>query len=398
MRKASIALGFTNTVDYELDWDSINIGNLVGELGIKKSDITNRREIISLKDLVANILYYMDKGEGCGKFIDSEEPLLEIMDGRTSAISLGGTAIRAAQVIASQGIGCLISLSATNKETRMLMPSGCTTFCASKVDYDSPHVVIQYPAGAIVGGPDFSITTARHNRLIFTADKSNSNLRIPDSFLSSIGCCDVFIISSFELIEDDALLESLLSKIDKALQSFAGIVFYEDAFFKDASHAKIVNSHLSQHPHIHSMNEDEFAFYLGEKPILLDPEYMSKACSAVMDRIGTDVLLLHTSMYGLLLGKDSHEYADALESGILFSSARFAFGNDLSQERLESVRKGKQSDGCRKFAEEIEGLMDCICIPSYDVPTDKPTTIGLGDTFVGGFAVGLLNRNKQKEE
>ena len=398
MRNASIALGFTNTVDYELDWDSINIGNLVGELGITKSDIINHRTISNLKDLVANILYYMDKGEGCGKFIDSEEPLLEIMDGRTSTISLGGTAIRAAQVIASKGIDCLISLSATNKETRMLLPSGCTTFCSSEIDYDSPHVVIQYPAGTTVIGPDFSITTARHNRLIFTADKSNSNLRIPDSFLSSIGRCDAFIISSFELIEDDELLENLLSKIDKALQSFGGIVFYEDAFFKETSHAKMVNSHLSKHHHIHSMNEDEFAFYLGEKPILLDPIYMSKACSAVRDKIGTDVLLLHTSRYGLLQGKNSHEYADALESGILFSSTRFAFGNDLSSERLESVKKGKQSEECRKFAEEIEELMDCICIPSYDVPTDKPTTIGLGDTFVGGFAVGLLNRNKQKEE
>jgi ADP-dependent phosphofructokinase/glucokinase len=30
-----------------------------------------------------------------------------------------------------------------------------------------------------------------------------------------------------------------------------------------------------------------------------------------------------------------------------------------------------------------------VCVPAHDIATADPTTIGLGDTFVGGFVAAL---------
>ena len=61
---------------------------------------------------------------------------------------------------------------------------------------------------------------------------------------------------------------------------------------------------------------------------------------------------------------------------------------------IEKIRNsGKYDPEGSCFAAEIEKC-GCICIPSYDVHTEKPTTIGLGDTFVGGFVLGLIENMK----
>lgn len=395
-RNVKPALGFTNTVDYEIDWSSISFNSLISELDIHRSDIKQNKDACSMKELLSTMLFYMEKNEGCGMFIGSVEPLYEIIKRSSYSISLGGTAVRAALILSEQGYACDLAISANNKETRELLPENCRTWCASESDYDSPHVVIQYPAGFKVEGPEFSFTTTRPNRLIFTADISNSNLKISDKFWSCIKESPILVLSSLELIENTTLLKNILEEITDFLKTYKGIIFYEDAFFKISKHAEIVNSALSNYDHIHSMNEDEFSSYLGEKAKLSDPDFMHNALSKVQNRIQSSLLLLHTAQYALLYGKDCNEYYEALQKGILFASARFAYGDNLTPQKLETILKCETNNNIQLFTKQIMSNADCVCIPSYDINTESPTTIGLGDTFVGGFLVGLLDSKKRR--
>ena len=395
MKNSKVALGFTDTVDYELDWDSVNLNSLIQQLGISSDDIKYYSSVSSLKDLISFMIYFMQKNEGCGLFIDNGAPVFELLKKCEYTVSLGGTAVRASSVLTDAGIECNLSLSSINDIVKKKLSPLCRTWCALDYDYDAPHIVLQYPCGEEIHGAGFCFTTSRANRLIFTCDTSNSNLTVHQGFLDSLVGCDVFVISSFELIEDEKLLLSILSAVDNALDEYNGIVFYEDACFKIRKHALIVNDMLSKHTHIHSMNEDEFAFYLGQKADLLDSSYMENALHAVYEKIKSHILLLHTSKYCILYGNGCDELKNALESGVLYSSARFGYGDNVTNNIIEEIRNSGKYDAegiC--FTAEIEKKCRCICIPSYDVHTEKPTTIGLGDTFVGGFVLGLIENMK----
>ena len=344
MKKSKVALGFTDTVDYELNWESVNLNGLIAQLGISSDDIKYYSSVSSLKDLVSFMIYFMQKNEGCGLFIDNGAPVFELLKKCEYTVSLGGTAVRASSVLTDAGIECNLSLSSINDIVKKKLSPLCRTWCALDYDYDAPHIVLQYPCGEEIRGAGFCFTTSRANRLIFTCDTSNSNLTVHQGFLDSLGDCDVFVISSFELIEDENLLLSILSAVDKALDEYNGIVFYEDACFKIRKHALIVNDLLSKHTHIHSMNEDEFAFYLGQKPDLLDSDYMENALHAVYEKTKSHILLLHTSKFCLLYGNGCEELKSSLESGVLYSSARFGYGDNVTNNIIEKIRNSEKYD------------------------------------------------------
>ena len=74
------------------------------------------------------------------------------------------------------------------------------------------------------------------------------------------------------------------------------------------------------------------------------------------------------------------------------SGVRYLCGDDFTKaDYLEVTRRLERQDG-HAFARAIEALLpgQVCCVPSYQLSSPTPTTVGLGDSFVGGFIAALV--------
>ncbi|MCU1526954.1 MAG: hypothetical protein JWP75_717, partial [Frondihabitans sp.] len=83
----------------------------------------------------------------------------------------------------------------------------------------------------------------------------------------------------------------------------------------------------------------------------------------------------------------------ALEEGMLTAAARYLYGDAAGPTELERVRELPRQAACVRFATDLERRFagTLVFLPAYDLVTDRPTTIGLGDSFVGGFIAALAS-------
>jgi ADP-dependent phosphofructokinase/glucokinase len=141
------------------------------------------------------------------------------------------------------------------------------------------------------------------------------------------------------------------------------------------------------------MNEEELQSYLGRALDLLNVAEMKVALSEIHKLIPANVLVVHTKYWSVAVGKDSAKYIAALQGGITMASTRYLFGEDLSQEKYAEVSRLPLNVHGALFATELtkSGTEDIQCVPAFQLSTEKPSTIGLGDTFVGGFITALAN-------
>jgi ADP-dependent phosphofructokinase/glucokinase len=74
------------------------------------------------------------------------------------------------------------------------------------------------------------------------------------------------------------------------------------------------------------------------------------------------------------------------------ATTRFRFGDDFTGGDYAGTGALPPEDQGAAFAGEIQALLGdrVCCVPSFLVPEKNVTTIGLGDTFVGGFLPALL--------
>jgi ADP-dependent phosphofructokinase/glucokinase len=69
------------------------------------------------------------------------------------------------------------------------------------------------------------------------------------------------------------------------------------------------------------------------------------------------------------------------------ASTRYAYGDDFSEDDYNEVAQAPPSSAGAAFARAIEARMPGLvrCSPAVVMQTARPTMIGLGDSFVGGF-------------
>jgi ADP-dependent phosphofructokinase/glucokinase len=77
----------------------------------------------------------------------------------------------------------------------------------------------------------------------------------------------VFLISGFNAMQDQSLLEDRLEKLLISMENLPkdALVFYEDACFYNKDFSRIVRDKLLGHIQIFSLNEDEFEVISVEK-------------------------------------------------------------------------------------------------------------------------------------
>lgn len=393
-----IALGFQNTVDFELAWDPVLLEKLIRDYQIRNEEISGDIDICSERDILLVLLNHMRAGTGSECYVSSSRITRDFASRFSYEVTLGGTSVRAAIAMSYIGVPSTIHACSLNHHFRRLIPEQVSWMSSVPDEGEDfhPHVIVQYPLHAHIQVGDIDITTTRPNRVIFAHDPPSIRLKIDPAFARKIPDAKVFLAASYNVMTDEKLLERRLRDTIQIIRSLSPdcVTVMEDACFASPAVRKGVTETLRPWLRIFSMNEDELQDRLGRRIDVLDPEAVAQALAVVYEQVGVPILVVHSAYWALSYGKDPASVRKALEGGVAMASTRFRLGDGYGPEDYEATISMKDREsGCR-FSREITALLGedrVCCIPGKDLDdVPRPTTIGLGDSFIGGMLPRLL--------
>lgn len=384
-----IVLGLGGTVDYEIKLDSSVVNGLIAEYAIRPEEISSDTPINSERDLVLNLLAFLKSGTGGERFVTDSRFIEEFSARFSKEITLGGTCVRAAMALDKFGVSSTLHLVSINDDTRRLLPRSAKYICSDDQDSFDPHLIVQFSQGLHICEFDIEFVTPYPNRIIFTNDPPNRDLKISRDLGAILSQASIFLISGFNCIQDEEILRSRITSIKLHMKELpnGAIVFFEDAGYHVPKLSKIVRDELIDFIDIYSLNEEELQSYLGRNLDLLNVDEMKIAFNEIHAMIPAKALVIHTKYWAVVIGENSNRYLDALKGGILMASTRYLFGEELSQEKYAEVSSLSRNAKGVAFAKDITDATSGLtkCVAAFQLNTDKPFTIGLGDSFVGGF-------------
>ena len=88
-------------------------------------------------------------------------------------------------------------------------------------------------------------------------------------------------------------------------------------------------------------------------------------------------------------------YREALKGGITMASARYRFGDGFTRADYDTMAFERRNPAGAAVAVELQKTApNLVCLPALQLDDPYPTTIGLGDSFVGGFIAALVGCGK----
>jgi ADP-dependent phosphofructokinase/glucokinase len=217
-------------------------------------------------------------------------------------------------------------------------------------------------------------------------------MRIAPDLGDALETAAAFVVSGFNTMQDARLLDSRLDDLERALDRLPvdAVVYYEEAGFYIPRFSERVRERLLPRIDVLGMNEDELQERIGRSVKLRDPDDVARAIADVHERIPAPALVVHAASWAVAVGLEARRYADALESAVCVAATRYRVGDDLTFEEVERTRALERSNDGHAVVAGLRGARaDAIGVPGFVVETPTPTTIGLGDTFVGGFLAAL---------
>jgi Archaeal ADP-dependent phosphofructokinase/glucokinase len=395
MQMEKLVLGLGNNIDYEIVWDSRVFESLIEKYDIRDAELSKDVPIDSERNMVISILGFVKADMGGERYVQDPQTIEDIAQYFQKKITLGGTSVRAAIAMRRLGYRSALHLVTINDDVRRLIPSDSPYVCSAKEDSCYPHFIVQYTKGTRIQASDVDICAARSNRIIYTHDEDNALMALDSGLKDMLTRAEVFLISGFNSMQDESLLQQrLLELVDMmvALPDDA-LVYYEDGGFHRPELSRMVQEKLISRIDIYSMNEDELQAYLNRKIDLLNADEMATALRDVHRMIPATTLLIHTQHYALTYGEQAARYCNALRSAIVMAGTRFCFGDDFTMDDHRAVSQYPLQVAGETFAHTIQGqLKDNICCCACVQADERnATTIGLGDSFVGGFLPALLD-------
>jgi ADP-dependent phosphofructokinase/glucokinase len=375
-------LGMGGTVDYEIRWDPAVLEQLAAEHGVGSADLDLAAPVGSERDLVRSLLAFVRDGVGGERFVASSD-IVEAVAARFSReVTLGGTCVRAAIAMDVLGVPSTMHLVSIDDTVRRLLPASVDYVSSATADSLDPHLIVQYPAGTRVRLPDGDVVAPHPNRIIYANDPPHRELRIAPDLRDALRTADVFLLSSFNVIQDPATLESRLSQVRDAMTALPpdALVVFEDAGYHVPALSRRVRDEMVWTADVYSLNEDEMQAYLGRQVDLLDPPAVAKAVA---------------ELHSLAVGARAAPLEPALRGGITMASTRYRLGDGFTARDYDDTAAMAPGAVGERVADEVAALLgaDARVVPALDL-TDvpAPTTIGLGDSFVGGFLAALAER------
>lgn len=392
--KEKIILGLGDNIDYEIVWNSEVIENLITRYDIHDSELSTDIDVTSERDLVISILGFLKSEGGGEKFVASPDIIEGFAQNFKKKITLGGTSVRAAIAMRKLGYTSALHLVTINDDVRRLIPQDSPYVCSNTKDSSYPHLIVQFCKGTQIKAGNIDICTSRANRIIYDNDRDNITMELNEEFSNLVTDAKVFLISGFNAMQSKELLAKRLQSLLKIMEKLPkdALVYYEDACFYDASFSKLIHSTLSESIDIYSLNEDELQLYLGRKLDLLNADQISEALADIQKIIPVPLIVVHSMYWAIAYGKNAIRVSKALKGGITMATTRYRFGDDFSVENYKEIEGLRPNKEGIEFASRIEKLLGdkICCAPVVHVEERNATTIGLGDSFVGGFLPALL--------
>jgi ADP-dependent phosphofructokinase/glucokinase len=391
-----VLLGLGGCVDYELRLSSSTLRKLVAEYEIWDSELALSAPVTDERSLIISVLAHMKHGAGGEHFATSSETLRRFASRFPTRISLGGTSVRAALAMSRLGVPCTLHLVSLNDHVRRLLPPSCDYISSARDDSLYPHLVVQYDQGTRIQVGEIDMQTPFPNRLIYVNDPANASLALSEQLGSQLRDAGIFLISGFNTMRDQQLLDERLSTLRRHMQQLPprALVYYEDAAFHLPAFRGRVRNAMLDLIDVYGMNEDELQADVGHTINLLSVTEVEHALDSLKTLIPAPTLVVHTKYWSLALGEAAGEYADALRDGIVIASTRYSYGDDYTDEQYELTRGLRVRPAALSFATALEERMGAVvrCVPGFTLEVSQPTTVGLGDSFVGGLLASLVRR------
>lgn len=384
----TLVLGLGGTVDYEVHWDAAVVASLASQFGIRRAELTTMAPIVDERSLVVTILSFIREGAGGERFVASSEVLKQFSRRFATSITLGGTGVRAGIALDRLGIPSVQHLVSIDDNVRRLMPVSMSYVSSATHDTLDPHLIVQYPAGAVVRLKDGEVVSPSSNRLIFANDPPNRSMAIAPELGGVLEDAAVLLLSGFNTMQDEDLLEQRLAELDAAIEHLpsAALVYYEDAGFYVRRFAERIWAHLLPRIDVYGMNEDELQEYVARPVDLLVPADVAAALLEVHRQIPVPALLVHTQYWAIMIGPEAERHHQALESAVRMAATRYRLGDAFLAADFDATRDLPRNPGGEAVVSEVtRAVKGAVGVPAFSVETSSPTTIGLGDCFVGGF-------------
>lgn len=387
---STLVLGLGGTVDYEVQWDAAVVEGLAARFGIRRSELTTMAPIVDERSLVVTILGFLVDGAGGERFVESSEVVKDFAGRFTTDVTIGGTGVRAGIALDRLGIPTVQHLVSIDDNVRRLLPASISYVSSATEDTLDPHLIVQYPPGTRVRLDDGDVVSPSSNRLIFANDPPNRSMAIAPELGAALDDASVLLVSGFNTMQDEDLLERRLADLDAAMTHLrpSALVYYEDAGFYVRRFAQRIRAHLLPRIDVYGMNEDELQEYVGRPVDLLDATDVAAALLDVHQLIPVPALLVHTRHWAIALGPTADQHRPALASAVQMAATRYRLGDGFTAADFEATSGLPRSAGGEAVVGGVEQkIAGAVGVPAFDLDTSSPTTIGLGDSFVGGFLV-----------
>ncbi|WZH37646.1 MAG: ADP-dependent glucokinase/phosphofructokinase [Microbacterium enclense] len=386
-----LVLGLGGTVDYEIRWDAEVLSALAAEYGIRFDELTTTTPIIDERALVLTVLAFLATGGGGERFVLSSEIVERFAAHFDVEITLGGTGVRAGIALDRIGVPTVQHLVSIDDNVRRLLPRSMRVVSSATHDTLDPHLIVQYPEGTTVRLVDAAVTAPASNRLIFANDAPNREMAIAADLGDALAGASAFLVSGFNTMQDADLLARRLDDLVAAMERLpaTALVYYEDAGFYQRALSALVRERLLDRIDVYGMNEDELQEYLGRTIDLLSPDEIVRALADVHAVIPARALVVHTTYWAIAVGPGAAAHRVALESAVRTAATRYRLGDACTAADLDDTARLPRHAGGAAVVAAAETELGATGVPAHVVDTARPTTIGLGDTFVGGFLAAV---------
>jgi ADP-dependent phosphofructokinase/glucokinase len=283
---------------------------------------------------------------------------------------------------------------------RRLLPPDCDYICSDDQDTFYPHLIVQYDQGLRVHAGDIDIRAPFPNRLIYVNDPANGSMRLSGELGGLLRAAQVFLISGFNAMRDPGVLDRRLSALRSHMRHLPAeaVVYYEDAGFHKPALSQRVRDALLDAVDVYGLNEDEMQAHLGWAVDLLSVSEVAHGLASLLDLIPATTLVVHTKYWSAAFGERADAYVDPLNEGIVVASTRYRHGDEHTNHDYEAMRNRPRRADAVEFAAALERHMGAVvrCVPGIRLDVAEPTTIGLGDAFVGGFLAAVARGAGQR--
>ncbi len=410
-----IVFGYTSDLDVAIEWNGETFSEILSAYLKEEPRHLPGDVIDSMPSFARIVSSYMIHGLG-GEIDITDNAVCEYLESRFKAARiLGGTCAQGATVLTAIGLPVLVHITDKSREVSRLMDGPGVRVVAREgvvpimegASAEPPvrHFILQYPKGIRITANGVIYEVPASNRLIMDFDEIHKYLPLDRHFLDY---CETFAdglrvysVSGFNAILDAGIMEQ---RTDELAVHYGRVksrnpdcmIYLEDAHYLRFDLKELLFSKFAGLVDVFGMNDEELvdhAMRLGFRTDREDLSSVLHGLDALLRRYSMRGIVLHTKDYSLFYGSELEgvDVAKGLTLGNILAGTRARTGRYGSYEDCGETLRLPLSPRGIAFSEQLARMKTGKCV--HLVPSlymDRPTyTIGLGDTFMGGFLISL---------